>query len=68
MYNYCRHGGPGGGTSGRDRTFFDPAVYRIILMDQRGSGNSTPAAELKVCHRNIAINLKKMFLVQIPYL
>ncbi|XP_052246964.1 probable proline iminopeptidase isoform X2 [Dreissena polymorpha] len=41
------HGGPGGGISPRDRTFFDPAVYRIILMDQRGAGKSTPAAELK---------------------
>lgn len=41
------HGGPGGGTSPRDRTFFDPAVYRIVLMDQRGAGKSTPAAELR---------------------
>lgn len=41
------HGGPGGGTSPRDRRFFDPDVYRIILFDQRGSGKSTPAAELK---------------------
>lgn len=41
------HGGPGSGTSPRDRTFFDPAVYRIILMDQRGAGKSTPPAELK---------------------
>ncbi|KAJ3186157.1 hypothetical protein HDU85_007596 [Gaertneriomyces sp. JEL0708] len=38
------HGGPGGGTSGTDRLFFDPKVYRIILMDQRGSGKSTPHA------------------------
>ncbi|XP_035825673.1 probable proline iminopeptidase isoform X2 [Aplysia californica] len=41
------HGGPGGGTSPRDRRFFDPKAYRIILFDQRGSGKSTPAAELK---------------------
>ncbi|XP_060598187.1 probable proline iminopeptidase isoform X2 [Ruditapes philippinarum] len=41
------HGGPGGGTSARDRTFFDPNVYRIVLMDQRGAGKSLPAAELK---------------------
>lgn len=41
------HGGPGGGCSPRDRTFFDPTVYRIILMDQRGSGRSAPAAELR---------------------
>ena len=36
------HGGPGGGTSPRVRRFFDPAHYRIVLLDQRGSGNSKP--------------------------
>ncbi|KAJ3299373.1 hypothetical protein HK104_009161 [Borealophlyctis nickersoniae] len=36
------HGGPGGGTSGEDRRYFDPAVYRIVLFDQRGAGKSTP--------------------------
>ncbi|ELU16211.1 hypothetical protein CAPTEDRAFT_158387 [Capitella teleta] len=41
------HGGPGGGTSGSDRRYFDPKVYRIVLMDQRGAGKSTPPAELK---------------------
>lgn len=41
------HGGPGGGTSERDRRYFDPKVYRIILIDQRGAGKSKPAAELK---------------------
>ncbi|KAJ3093974.1 hypothetical protein HDU97_008736 [Phlyctochytrium planicorne] len=40
------HGGPGGGTSPSDRGYFDPKTYRIILFDQRGSGKSTPAAEL----------------------
>ena len=45
---FCRHGGPGGGCSPVDRRFYDPSVYRIILMDQRGSGKSTPPAELKV--------------------
>ena len=29
------------------RRYFDPAVYRIVQMDQRGSGKSTPHAELK---------------------
>ncbi|MCD7101053.1 prolyl aminopeptidase [Pseudoclavibacter sp. 13-3] len=38
------HGGPGGGTSPWQRRFFDPAVYRIILFDQRGCGRSTPHA------------------------
>jgi proline iminopeptidase len=29
------------------RQYFDPSVYRIVLMDQRGAGKSTPHAELK---------------------
>lgn len=36
------HGGPGGGTSGLNRRYFDPERYRIVLLDQRGCGNSTP--------------------------
>lgn len=36
------HGGPGGGTSGRDAQFFDPKLWRVVLFDQRGSGDSTP--------------------------
>lgn len=40
------HGGPGGGTNGECRRFFDPARYRIVLFDQRGCGKSTPHAEL----------------------
>jgi proline iminopeptidase len=41
------HGGPGGGTEAKQRRFFDPAAYRIVLFDQRGSGQSTPHAELR---------------------
>jgi proline iminopeptidase len=40
------HGGPGAGCSARMRRFHDPAHYRIILFDQRGSGRSTPHADL----------------------
>ncbi|HET6432160.1 prolyl aminopeptidase [Dyella sp.] len=40
------HGGPGGGVNGKCRRFFDPALYRIVLFDQRGCGKSTPHAEL----------------------
>jgi proline iminopeptidase len=40
------HGGPGGGTDAKQRRFFDPAAYRIVLFDQRGCGKSTPHAEL----------------------
>mgnify|MGYP001377154860 CR=1 FL=1 len=41
------HGGPGGGISERNRRYFDPLHYRIILFDQRGAGKSTPFAELE---------------------
>lgn len=38
------HGGPGGGYDPKDRRFFDPAHYRIVLFDQRGAGRSKPHA------------------------
>lgn len=38
------HGGPGGETSPAHRRIFDPAKYRIVLLDQRGSGKSLPHA------------------------
>jgi proline iminopeptidase len=38
------HGGPGGGCSPAMRRYFDPAVYRVILFDQRGCGRSLPHA------------------------
>lgn len=41
------HGGPGGGTSEKDRTFFNPQKYKIIIFDQRGAGKSTPSACLE---------------------
>ncbi|HEX4473649.1 MAG TPA: prolyl aminopeptidase [Polyangiaceae bacterium] len=41
------HGGPGGGTDPKQRRFFDPARYRIVLFDQRGCGKSTPHASLE---------------------
>lgn len=40
------HGGPGAGFSTVHRRFFDPARYRIILFDQRGSGRSRPYASI----------------------
>ncbi len=39
------HGGPGGGTGPKQRRFFDPNHYRIILFDQRGCGKSQPLGE-----------------------
>ncbi len=41
------HGGPGGGLIPMYRRFFDPKIYHVILFDQRGSGQSTPHAELR---------------------
>eukprot|EP00300_Choanocystis_sp_HF-7_P000490 c10394_g1_i1.p1 GENE.c10394_g1_i1~~c10394_g1_i1.p1 ORF type:complete len:338 (+),score=58.37 c10394_g1_i1:33-1016(+) len=41
------HGGPGGGTSMTDARYFDPAVYMVVLIDQRGAGLSTPSAGLE---------------------
>ncbi|MDX6562772.1 MAG: proline iminopeptidase [Gaiellales bacterium] len=36
------HGGPGSGCTPGMRRLFDPAIYRIVLLDQRGAGRSTP--------------------------
>ncbi|KAF1788965.1 Alpha/Beta hydrolase fold [Phytophthora cactorum] len=41
------HGGPGAGCSVSMRRYHDPRVYRIILLDQRGSGRSKPHASLE---------------------
>ena len=40
------HGGPGAGCSEHDRSFFDPEHFRIVLLDQRGSGRSRPVGDL----------------------
>ncbi len=40
------HGGPGAGSMPVHRRFFDPGHYRIVVFDQRGTGRSTPAAEI----------------------
>lgn len=39
------HGGPGGGCEDYHRRFFDAERHRVILMDQRGAGRSSPLAE-----------------------
>ncbi len=41
------HGGPGSGCNPSQRRFFDPEHYRIILLDQRGCGRSTPLGEVR---------------------
>lgn len=38
------HGGPGGGTSERLPRLFDPDLWHIVTMDQRGCGRSEPNA------------------------
>ncbi|MBP9680571.1 MAG: prolyl aminopeptidase [Bacteriovorax sp.] len=41
------HGGPGGGLTPNYRRYFNPEKWRIILVDQRGCGKSTPFADLR---------------------
>lgn len=41
------HGGPGGETSKDNTAFFDPAIYRVVLFDQRGAGKSKPHADIR---------------------
>ena len=41
------HGGPGAGSTAAHRRFFDPEAYRIVVLDQRGAGRSTPLGELR---------------------
>ena len=41
------HGGPGAGCSPDHRRQFDPDRYNVLLLDQRGSGRSTPHASLE---------------------
>ncbi|HET8539937.1 MAG TPA: prolyl aminopeptidase [Anaeromyxobacter sp.] len=41
------HGGPGAGASPRTRRLFDPQRWLVVQHDQRGSGKSTPRAELR---------------------
>ncbi len=46
------HGGPGSGMSPVHARFFDPARYRVIGFDQRGTGLSQPAG--RVIHNTTA--------------
>jgi len=41
------HGGPGAGANPTMPRFHDPKAHRIVMFDQRGSGRSTPHAELE---------------------
>ena len=50
------HGGPGSGCNPTQRRFFDPKHYRIILLDQRGCGRSTPQGETRDNTTNDLVN------------
>ena len=41
------HGGPGSGCGAGQRRQFDPALYDVLLFDQRGCGRSLPFASLE---------------------
>ena len=41
------HGGPGGRTTPSNTLFFNPEIYHVVLLDQRGSGQSLPVAEIR---------------------
>lgn len=41
------HGGPGSGCSDKSKAIFNPNIHRVVLLDQRGAGNSTPYGSLK---------------------
>lgn len=48
------HGGPCSGTKPEHRRYFDPERYHIVLLDQRGCGQSLPFGELAA---NTALDL-----------
>ena len=48
------HGGPGGASQEVYRQYFDPKAYRVIQIDQRGCGRSTPHAELQENNTQVA--------------
>lgn len=41
------HGGPGGATGPGNRRLFDPALYDVMMFDQRGCGKSVPHASIE---------------------
>ncbi|HYF96589.1 MAG TPA: alpha/beta fold hydrolase [Patescibacteria group bacterium] len=41
------HGGPGVGCRDKFKSSFNPKKHRVIFLDQRGSGNSTPYGSLE---------------------
>jgi proline iminopeptidase len=56
------HGGPGSGCSPTLAAFFDPRRYRVIGVDQRGAGGSTPAGGVE--HNTTALLLADLRLLR----
>lgn len=52
------HGGPGSQSKSKHAALFDLNEYRVVLFDQRGCGQSTPAGE--VMHNDIATTIADM--------
>ena len=50
------HGGPGAGFGEDDKAFFDPAVFDVLLFEQRGAGRSTPFASLEDNHTDALVD------------
>ena len=65
------HGGPGGGCNDEDARWFDPSKYLIVTHDQRGSGKSTPLAEIRENTPDNLVNdiesLRKHLNIQTPF-
>jgi proline iminopeptidase len=65
------HGGPGAGCKDDDVRWFDPDKYLVILHDQRGSGKSTPLAEIKENTTHFLIddieNLRRHLKIETPF-
>ncbi len=55
------HGGPGAGCIPVYRRFFDPEIWRVILVDQRGAGRSRPSAEIQAnTTQHLVADLEKL--------
>ncbi|GAB4184488.1 MAG: prolyl aminopeptidase [Thalassobaculales bacterium] len=55
------HGGPGGGAAPSNRRYYDPDFYRLVMLDQRGCGRSTPVGSLKGnTTQNLIADLEKL--------
>ena len=49
------HGGPGSGCNDSQKVIFNPKKFRVIFLDQRGSGRSKPRGYTKNNNTQILI-------------